>query len=637
VQQAMRSRAMTAPFRLADHHIDPAANEIDGHRIEAKAIEVLICLAQAAPAVVTRSELLDLVWPNVVVGDNVLHQAVTHLRKVLGDDARSPRYIENIPRRGYRLLVQVQGEASGGTEAQAAVADGMPDRIPPEPRRRRTWVIATVGVLAAVLLGIGWYAWIFPKTSAEPAAGAGPEHSIVVLPFVNLSPEADQEYFSDGLSEELINVLARNPELKVTSRTSAFHFKKREADLPTIARQLGVAHVLEGSVRKSGNQIRVTVQLVDARTDKHLWSETFDRALGDVFALQDEIAGRVFEKLRVTLLGPVAARRATGPDAYLRYLEAKRFLDLDNPHPNARALLEEAVAIDPGFVRGWTELARAAGRLGDHRASIAHTRTALALDPEDPIAHALLGWAKMSGQGESVDLVTSAAHFGRALAIDPTNVDVLRGMTLLLTRLGRFSDSIDVSSWLISRDPMCVICRMNLGQAYLAAGQVVEAQRVFSVAQALAPDSGSANAFLAWTQMLQGDARAALATVDGFGEAHPPLHPAFPYLRALALRQLGDTGILPSALLALESEWGAQAYYLLAEGYAIVGDYDATFSWLHRSADLPLGDMLYPHLKPAFAPLHDDPRWQLVLEKFGLLPEQLARIELHVVLPGDDA
>jgi DNA-binding winged helix-turn-helix (wHTH) protein len=194
------------PFGIGDHHVEPAANLIGGQRIDSKAMEVLLCLARAAPEVVSHARLLECVWPHVVVGDNVVHQAVAHLRKALGDDARSPRYIETIPRRGYRLLVEPKRDVVTSDRYRLETSNHSLDR-------------SAGGI--------------------EANAGRSFRNSIAVLPFVNVSPEPDQEHFSDGLCEALINLLARNPDLKVTSRTSAFHFKHRTTDLPTIARQLG--------------------------------------------------------------------------------------------------------------------------------------------------------------------------------------------------------------------------------------------------------------------------------------------------------------------------------------------------------------------------------------------------------------
>lgn len=564
------------PFRLDKRRVTPSANEIDGQRIDSKAMDLLVCLAQAAPEVVSHADLLERVWPNVVVGDNVLRQAIARLRSALSDYARAPCYIENIPRRGYRLLANVQREAQARDEARA---------------------------------------------------GDGDELSIVVLPFANMSSEQEQGYFSDGLSEELINALAHHPQLKVTSRTSGFHF--RAADVRTIARELGVTHVLEGSVRKSGEAIRVSVQLIEARSDTHVWSETYDRMLGDIFALQDEIAAGVFKKLKVTLLGAIANRHAPDPKAYLRYLEARRLLDTHRPDAvhKARDLLDETVTIDPGFVRGWAELARAHGRLGDRQAAERYSRRAASVDPDDPSVNVGLGWpALVDGQ----DLERSAAVFSRAVAADPTSIEVWRGMVPLLNRLGRFSEAVGAANWVLDRDPMCQVCRVSLGLAHLGARRFVEAEQTLTVGMALAPESPHVRAYLAWSQLLQGKARAALSTIEDFADPHP----AFPALRALICRQLGDPELLPGTLAKLESEGDEQAFSLLAIGYATMRDREKAFAWLERSADVPADNVLYPHLTPGLEPLHDDRRWSVFLKRFGLLPEQLERIRLDVVVPG---
>jgi adenylate cyclase len=589
--------SLMAPFEIGACRVEPGANEIDGQRIDFKAMEVLICLAEAAPEVVSSMVLLERVWPRVMVGDNVLHQAVTHLRKVLGDDARSPRFIENIPRRGYRLLAEVRW----GTSAVTSSAVGG----------------ATRHVSAR---------------NSDQDARRMVGTSIAVLPLLNLSPEPDQEYFSDGLSEELINVLARNPELKVTSRTSAFHFKKQAADLRTIANRLGVAHVLEGSVRKSGDRIRVCVQLVEARTDKQIWSETFDRRLGDIFALQDEIARRVFEKLQVALVPPVAPRRAPDTEAYLRYLEARRLLEQGSTDAVYRAagLLEEAVAIDPCSPCGWIELGRARAALGDQPAVDRFARRVSELDADDPIANAWLGLIPITRELKNWDLAGSAAHFNRALVNHPTNVEVLHSLIVLLFRLGRLADVVRVTSWLLDRDPMCVICRLNLGQAHLAAGKMAAAEQALTVARALAPDSLGMRLLLAWSQLLQGKAPEALSVLEDTASPHP----GFQYLRAFGLRALGDSDIFPRMLAKLEADWGSRAFYLLANGSAVIGDVAAAFAWLERSAEFPAGDLMYPHLTQELTTLRDDPRWAAALERFGLLPEQLERISLNVVLPG---
>jgi TolB-like protein/DNA-binding winged helix-turn-helix (wHTH) protein/Flp pilus assembly protein TadD len=631
MRQTTYPSAPMAPFRLGDRQVEPGANEIAGRRIDAKAMEVLVCLAEAAPAVVTHTALLEQVWPTVVVGDNVLHQAVANLRKALGDDARSPRCIETIPRRGYRLLMPVERETGMGNESAAGASSPVPTGSSRTAVPRTPWIAGAALVLAALLAGVGaWYGLRGPQLETGGGAAIA-EHSIVVLPFVNVGADPEQEYFSDGLSEELINLLARNPELKVTSRTSAFHFKNPTADLRSIAAQLGVAHVLEGSVRKSGNTIRVSVQLVEAATDTQVWSETYDRPLGDVLVLQDEIAAGVLAKLRLTFLRARTTRHAPDTEAYLRFLEARYLLGLDRDDmiPRASALLNEALTIDPGFVRGSTELARVHFRRGDLETARSLVMEALDHEPDDPVANAFLGVQSLVLPLRDHNLAHTAMLLRRALAAEPTNDQVLSSSVFLLIRLGRHADAVRVGQWVVDRDPMCVVCRGILGQAHTAAGHFTEAQRVLEDVVQLAPEASNPRAFLAWSQLFQGKARAALATLEGF--EHP--HPAFRWLRTFANRELGDRHAVPSMLAEREAEWENRNPDLLAMGHALSGDPDAAFHWLERSLYVPLENVTYPHFSAGLAPLHGDPRWPEFLERLGLLAEQLSRIEFDVVLP----
>jgi TolB-like protein len=187
-----------------------------------------------------------------------------------------------------------------------------------------------------------------------------PEHSIAVLPFVNMSDEKSNEYFSDGISEELLNLLAKIPQLQVTARTSSFSFKGKEVAIPEIARTLHVAHVLEGSVRKSGNSVRITAQLIKAGTDTHMWSQTYDRKLDDIFAIQDEIAADVVKQLQVTLLGAAPKVRTTDPEAYAMYLQAVQLggQNTAEGYKQSDALYRKALAVDPHYVPAWIGLGR---------------------------------------------------------------------------------------------------------------------------------------------------------------------------------------------------------------------------------------------------------------------------------------
>jgi TolB-like protein len=233
------------------------------------------------------------------------------------------------------------------------------------------WLIA--GCVTVALLATTAYWWNRqiaspPPPGAKQIVETARATSIAVLPFTNMSSDPEQEYFSDGMSEELLNLLARNSDLKVISRSSAFSFKGKDVDMPTLVAKLGVSHILEGSVRKSGDTIRITAQLIDALNDSHLWSQTYDRKLDDVFAVQDEIAANIVSVLNATLTGRAPTARVSNPEAYMLFLQARHILGLGNfsveEFSRAQALLEQALELDPNYVRALTELARLYGQQG---------------------------------------------------------------------------------------------------------------------------------------------------------------------------------------------------------------------------------------------------------------------------------
>src|SRR6266496_3845179 len=300
-------------------------------------------------------------------------------------------------------------------------------------RKHRTHV--RWGEVAIGLLVLGAIVTAFMIVSRRPTTSltAIPEKSIAVLPFLDMSAGKDQEYFSDGISEELLNLLAKIPQLQVTARTSSFSFKGKEVAIPEIARTLRGAHVLEGWVRKAGNSVRITAQLIKAGTDTPLWSQTYDRKLDDIFAIQDEIAADVVKQLKVTLLGAAPKARTTDPGAYALYLQAvqlgRQFTA--EAFQQSDALYHKVLAIDPRYAPAWYGLARNFGNepsqgLLSNKEGYAQAREAnmkaLAIDPDYAPAHAQLGWTAMYDDN---DLAGAAQHLKRALAVDPADLSVL--------------------------------------------------------------------------------------------------------------------------------------------------------------------------------------------------------------------
>jgi TolB-like protein/DNA-binding winged helix-turn-helix (wHTH) protein len=276
----------TTRLRIGAWYVDPPSGRIsrgaETVRIDDRAMRLLLCLAERAGEVVSIEELLEQIWPDVVVTSDSVYQAVASLRRLLGDDSREPSYIATVPRRGYRMV--------------AAVSRSAGDSEPPRGGRRATWL----GVVAAVLgVALGALLLIHGQF-ADPAE---PQKSVAVLPFLDLTDRMSHEEFADGMTEELIDKLSRVPGIHVASPTSSFYFRGKRVPVPDIARMLGVAYVLDGSVRLSGARMRVAVRLIRAKNGYVVWSESYDRPFDDALMVQDDIAGEVTKALRTSIQG----------------------------------------------------------------------------------------------------------------------------------------------------------------------------------------------------------------------------------------------------------------------------------------------------------------------------------------------
>ena len=506
---------------------------------------------------------------------------------------------------------------------------------PAAHRAGRRLDFAIIGVLAIAVVLLLTDRFVPGHGVNEGSAMVAPDNSIAVLPFTNLSSDEEQAYFADGISEELLNLLARIPQLQVTARTSSFAFKGKELGIPEIARQLHVAHVLEGSVRKSGNTVRITAQLIDAAADKHLWSQSYDRRLDDIFAIQDEIAIDVVKQLRITLLGAAPSVRETDPAAYALYLQAVQLGRQFNAEALQRsdALYRQALDIDPRYAPAWhglsrnftnqTNLGLLSSAEGFARAREAADQ-ALALDPGYAPAQAALGYI---AAGDN-DLAAAAAHLQRALALAPGDPVVLGNSALLLNSLGRLEPALALSEALVRRDPVNLAALNNLGNAQRRAGRYDAAISSYRTVLSLSPGQGVAHFALGVALLGKGDAPGALAEIEQeTSEVWKQIGLALAY-HALGRKSESDTAL--AALIANHQEdWP----YNIAYVHAYRGEADQAFTWLARAvdyADSGLAEIVGENL---FAKLHSDPRWTPFLRKLGKAPEQLARIAFAVPLP----
>ncbi len=450
------------------------------------------------------------------------------------------------------------------------------------------------------------------------------DRSIAVLPFVNMSSDKDQEYFSDGLSEELLNLLAKIPELKVIGRTSSFYFKGKNEDLRIIAEKLGVSNILEGSVRKDGNKIRVTAQLIKAVDGSHLWSETYDRDLEGVFKLQDEIAAAVVKQLKITLL-EIPSNNISGAgnvEAYNLILLGNYFYDKLDKENVAKAVdsYRHALAIDSTNARAWEKLANAVSRqawqnyvdrdLGREQARHASMK-AIELDKNFAEGYAELGDNYLYTE---FNWKLAEENYLKALKLQPENPDILYSLGGgLYFALGRWDDAIKIMKKCIELDPLKPISHLNLGNILSHAGRPEEATAYFKKALELNPQFQRAHLYLGRNYLLSGKIEMALK------EMHEENLEVFrTFGMALAYYAANKTKEADDALKIFADKFQNEWTYLLAELYAYRGEKDNAFVWLDKAFQKKDGWLVFLKGDPLLKKLKGDLRYETFLKKMNL-------------------
>ena len=496
-------------------------------------------------------------------------------------------------------------------------------------------------VMAALAIALAYFVIDELFFETPPLSLTEAERSIAVLPFVNMSSDPEQEFFSDGISEEMLNLLAQIPGLRVISRTSAFQYKDTDKEIPVIADELRVAHVLEGSVRKAGNTIRITAQLIHGPTDAHVWSETWDRELDDIFAIQDEIAALVVSRLRVELVGEAPQVEGVDPEAYVLYLEAEHFMShgapgmtRDETKAHVTKLLERVLEIEPDYVDALTAMSLNLWRQWDNTAyrrlddplilrSEEMLDRALAIDPNDPSVLAFGGYSRALQPGGTAD---AATLFARALASGPTDEDALRLGLLFARSIGRYEVGIRIGEFRTSRSPRCAVCFYQLSQVYRDAGMLDKAEEAGRIAYALGYNLEFS---IARTNLFQGDPAPLIAFYrDDFDENWQSVS----YL-AMALYSAGRIEESDVWMAKMVETYADRRPFEIAAAFAWRGDADEAFEWLERSLVKDRADALFTIQSPEFRPIHDDPRWDEFLRKIGRHPNQLAEIRFDPKIP----
>jgi TolB-like protein/tetratricopeptide (TPR) repeat protein len=560
-------------FHLGDWLVEPSLNRLtraeDVHHLRPRLMDLLVFLAQHPNQVVTKDQLLEYVWHQRFGAESLLSRSVADLRRLLGDDAEQPQFIETITKRGYRLVAAVS------------------------------------------------------RVTAASAPAAGP--SIVVLPFVDMAPGHDQEYFCDGLAEELTNGLAQLPGCRVVARTSAFAFKGRPLDVREIARQLGVSTVLEGGVQRDGNRLRITVQLIDAASGCHIWSKRFDCSAGDIFAVEDETVQGVVAALRVRMGEGMEARliraRTASPGAHDLYLRGRYLSARRNPDALGQAMqyFERAIEVDPAYaaahaalaechaVSAFAGLARPAELFPRAREG---AERALALAPDLAEACAVLGHERGMYEWRWQE---AEALFRRALDLNPGYAMARVWYSHLLAASGRFEEAIAETERACECDPLSPTVQMTLGLSLRHAGEFERAVDRYLKVLEIEPSFLLARFHL-------GRAYAGLGKFEAALEQYSLAAPAVPAalgMMARILRRLGRQDRASEAIAELERLSRSRYVGPLAWAPAYA-DGPERITWLARAFDEHEGWVPLLNTDPDLADLHSNPAFLSLLDRLGL-------------------
>jgi TolB-like protein/DNA-binding winged helix-turn-helix (wHTH) protein/tetratricopeptide (TPR) repeat protein len=618
-------------------------------RVQQQPMKLLEILMEHPGEVVTREELRSRVWPNESFGDfdQALNIAIGKLRSALGDAAENPRFIETLPKRGYRFIADVAVlDAEARTKRQEPVAGDLPATDPGQKiegaelgvaPKRQEWLTHRVIVAWALVLTLSVLSvWLFRSRGRGPAV----IRSLAVLPLENLSGDTSQNYFADGMTDELITDLAQISALRVISRTSVMVYKGARKPLPQIARELNVDAVVEGTVLRSGDQVRITAQLIEASTDKHLWSQSYEGELRDTLALQNRVASAIADQIRINLTPQEQAAlknvKVVIPEAYESYLKGRYFWNKRTPDglKVALAYFKEAIEEDPEYAQAYSGLADSYALLGDWQYAVmtpkeafpkakAAAIKALELDSSLGEAHNSLAFVF---DGFDWDFDAAGKEFQRAIELNPGYATAHHWYAWHLSLLGRFDDAIAEMKKAQNLDPLSLIINADLAELLVLAHHYDE-----SIAQSRKTIEMDPNFALAHNQLAQAylqehiydEAVTELKKAVQLSADSPTCiaNLARAYVasgkRSEAERLLGDLKKRSNAAYSNAPE--------IAIVYLSLGDTDQAMNWLEKGYEERFNPGVL--LRPGFDPLRSDSRFQNLLRRIGLSATRNSKIQ----------
>jgi TolB-like protein/DNA-binding winged helix-turn-helix (wHTH) protein/thioredoxin-like negative regulator of GroEL len=649
-------------YEFGPFSVDPAERLIsrDGKPLSLtpKVFDTLLYLVRNHGRLLTKDELLKEVWPDTFVEEVNLAVNVSTLRKIFGEGPQDGRYIMTVPGQGYRFVASVK-VPNGGSEPQTGKAqtvisstgsvaslglnstttgngfaelplqktNGTAHSVAPPPAAQKTrpWSL-TISVAVVLLLAAaaGSSLWLIQK---KKNASALPPASVAVLPFADLSPDKDQEFFSDGLADELINDLAKVPGVRVVARSSAFQFKGKNEDLRSVGRKLGVANILDGSVRREGNRVRIMAELIKADDGFQLWSATYDRTMDDVFNVQDEIARSATAALQVKLVGAgvgavIPTEHTPSWQAYQAYLQGQAFFGSSQDAASlqrALASADQAITFDPAYAPAWglrsyVGMLMAASHMGDLEDGYARARQdaqhAISLNPRLATGYLALGWIQLMHDwdwGQAQDSLNKAAQ------LEPGSVEVLRLQSSLFRTSGRLDESIELYKQVIALDPLRARSYSSLGSQLYFAGRYEEASAMLQKALELNPKKDQDHLIRGDVLLVQGRPQQALAEIEQETDGDLKL-----FGEALAYHALARPRDSDAALQQLIATHPQDYAFTIAQVYAFRGESDNAFTWLDRAYRQRDVSLIFVKTSPLLNNVRHDPRYAALLAKLHL-------------------